>query len=167
MAGARQIFPQNRLALFVNTADGIPLAEALARADANIATLRPPGVSHLDAMLSELAGRAAEAPSHHVVEQLYWQANELAGVAASFGLPSLGRAAHSLCELLDRLGDGGWNAAAVQVHLEALRLLRGEDQGAISTEAVAAVLKGLDRVVNRLVKRVAKPTRKAQAETSS
>ena len=150
MSLVRRLSIPNRLAQFVNTADGMPLAEALARADANLEMIRPPSVEHIDALLAELGAKAADKPSPAEVERLYRVANELAGLGGVFGLGALGRAAYSLCELLDGLRVSGWNAAAVTVHLEGLRLLRHEDSGAVPPEAIAAVLAGLDKVVARI-----------------
>ena len=151
MSLVRRISTPNRLAQFVNTADGVPLAEALARADANLEEIRPPSVAHIDALLAALPARASAEPHAGEVEGLYGTAKELAGLAGVFGLEALGRAAYSLCELLDiQRAGGGWSAAAVTVHLEGLRLLRQEDSGALTPEAISAVLAGLDKVVARV-----------------
>ena len=147
MSMVKRFAPPNRLAHFVNTADGITLAEALARADANLDEIRPPSLERIDEALAELGAKAPPHPSSAQVERIYGLANELAGTAGVFGLTGLGRAAYSLCELLDGMkGPGGWNAGAVTVHLDGLRLLRAEDGGALPPEAVAAVLTGLDKV---------------------
>jgi chemotaxis protein histidine kinase CheA len=151
MTTVRRYTTPNRLAHFVNTADGITLADALARADANLEEIRPPSLQRIDEALAELGAKAPAAPTPAEVDRLYRLANELAGTAAVFGLTGLGRAAYSLCELLDVLKSApAWNAAAVTVHLEGLRLLRGEDSGALTPEAIAAVLAGLDKVVARV-----------------
>ncbi len=146
----RRISHPNRLANFVNTADGITPAEALARAEANIAEIKPPGLDRIDTLLRDLGARAPADPTANQVQELYQASNELAGIAAVFGLPALGRAAYSLCELLDVLGGPSrWNAAAVSVHLEGMRLLRQEDSGAAPPEVIARVLDGLTAVVGR------------------
>ena len=150
MSLVRRISHPNRLTHFVNTADGIPLAEAIAAAESKVAEIKPPGLVHIDALMAELGAKAPADPSEVQVERLYRLANELAGLGAVFGLPALGRAAYSLCELLDVLGgSGSWNAAAVGVHLEGLRLLRQEGMGELPPEAISAVLGGLDQVVAR------------------
>ncbi len=150
MSLVRRINHPNRLTHFVNTADGIPLADAIAAGEAKLAEIKPPGLVYIDAVLAELDAKAPAQASEAQVERLYRIANELAGVGAVFGLPALGRAAYSLCELLDALRTGGsWNAAAVGVHLDGLRLLRQEDAGTLTPEAIEAVLAGLDQVVGR------------------
>jgi chemotaxis protein histidine kinase CheA len=151
MSTVRRYTTPNRLAHFVNTADGITLAEALARADAKLEEIRPPSLERIDEALAELGAKAPAAPSAPEVDRLYRLANELAGTAGVFGLAGLGRAAYSLCELLDVLKTAAsWNAAAVTVHLEGLRLLRGADEAAMPPEATAAILAGLDKVVARV-----------------
>ena len=151
MSFVRRTSHPNRLANFVNTPDGIPLAEALARAEAKLEEIRPPTVERIDQVLEELGAKAPPSPSASEINAIYRAANEIAGTAGVFGLPALGRAAYSLCELVDGLRTTGtWNAAAVTVHLEGLRLLRGEDSGALPPEAIAAVLAGLDKVVFRV-----------------
>ena len=150
MSLVRRISHPNRLTHFVNTPDGIPLADAIAAADAKLAEIKPPGLVHIDAVMAELEAKAPANPSEVQVERLYRIANELAGVGAVFGLPALGHAAYSLCELLDVLRhSGSWNAAAVGVHLDGLRLLRQEDAGLLTPAAIATVLTGLDQVVAR------------------
>ena len=150
MSLVRRSSHPNRLTHFVNTADGIPLAEAIAAADAKLVDIKPPGLVHIDAVMAELDANAPTKPSAAEIERLYRIANELAGVGAVFGLPALGRAAYSLCELLDALRTReSWNAAAVGVHLDGLRLLRQEDAGTLTPEAITAVLAGLDQVVAR------------------
>jgi hypothetical protein len=151
MSTVRRHAVPNRLAHFVNTADGITLAEALARADAKLEEIRPPSLERIDEALAALGVRAPATPEPVEVDRLYRLANELAGTAGVFGLAGLGRAAYSLCELLDaQRGAAAWNAAAVTVHLEGMRLLRAEDSGALAPPAVAAVLAGLDKVVARV-----------------
>jgi hypothetical protein len=151
MSTVRRHVVPNRLAHFVNTADGITLAEALARADAKLEEIRPPSLERIDEILAELGAKAPGEPAPGEVERVYRLANELAGTAGVFGLAGLGRAAFSLCELLDAYRGGApWGAAAVTVHLDGLRLLRGESSGALPPAAVAAVLAGLDKVVARV-----------------
>jgi hypothetical protein len=151
MSTVRRYITPNRLTHFVNTADGIPLAEAIARAEANVAEIKPPSVEHIDALLAELGPKPPTAPAPAEVDRLYRIANELAGICGLFDLPSVGKAAYSLCELLDFLRTAGsWNTAAVAVHLDGLRLLRQEDTGALPPQAAATVLAGLDQVVQRI-----------------
>ena len=150
MSLVRRISHPNRLTHFVNTADGIPMGEAIAAAEGKLAEIKPPGLVHIDAVMAELDAKAPVRPSAAEVERLYRIANELAGVGMVFGLPALGRAAYSLCELLDALrSNEAWNAAAVSVHLDGLRLLHQEDAGVLTPEAIEAVLAGLDQVVAR------------------
>ena len=139
----------NRLAHFINTADGVTLPEALAQAEANLQAIRPPGLERIDEVLAELSCWSSAQPSPSDVERLYRLANELAGTAGVFGLPTLGRAAYSLCELLDRVQVRGWNTAAVNVHLNGLRLLRGEGDGSLDAQAAMQVLSGLEQVTGR------------------
>lgn len=133
-----------RIAAMINRASGVTEAEALARASARIEGLRAESLAALDVALeaAEQAGRADPAD----LDGLYDRASEVVELAGLYGLTGLGRAAYSLCDLADTLRAGGrTNAAAVAVHLEALRLLRHAD------DAVAApILDGLKAVAARV-----------------
>jgi hypothetical protein len=150
MSFVKRFTTPNRLAHFVNTPDGIPLAEAIARAEANVAEIKPPSLDYIDELLAELGAKAPTDPSLAEMDRIYRIANELAGLGGLFDLASLGRAAYSLCDLVDGFRTAGaWNAPAVTVHLEGLRLLRQEDSGAMHPEVARSVLAGLDQVVAR------------------
>jgi hypothetical protein len=150
MSMVRRFVTPNRLTRFVNTPDGIPLAEAIARAEANVAEIKPPSLDYIDELLAEIGPKAPANPSLAEMDRLYTIANELAGIGGLFDLAGLGRAAYSLCELVDSFRSvGTWNAAAVTVHFEGLRLLRQEETGALPPEAIRSILAGLDRVVTR------------------
>ena len=68
-----------------------------------------------------------------------------------FGLPELGHAAFSLCELLDRLkSKRTWNWPAVQVHLHGLLILADPDK--TPPEGRQTVVDGLRQVSQRAAK---------------
>ena len=77
-----------------------------------------------------------------------WAAVRLIGLPNLCGLDALENAAHSLCDLLDRLiTTGKWDRDGVEVHIKAHRLLRS-----LPPEAAAAaepILDGLRKVRER------------------
>ncbi|MGZ5984612.1 MAG: hypothetical protein ACXWK7_06720, partial [Caulobacteraceae bacterium] len=73
---------------------------------------------------------------------------EVLDIAGLFGLPELGQAAFSLCELLDRLKSRKvWNWPAVQVHLQGLLVLADPDK--IPPDGRQTVVDGLRQVCQR------------------
>ena len=63
------------------------------------------------------------------------------GLAGSCGLDDVGKAAFSLCELVDRYGTDRWDTMFVAVHLNAISGLR--DNGG-TPQSRAAILDGLN-----------------------
>ncbi|MGZ5983546.1 MAG: chemotaxis protein CheE, partial [Caulobacteraceae bacterium] len=113
--------PENRLAKVVFLPGGKTIAQALEEAQANLDDIRAESLDLLRAKLEEIQaiGRKAKtAPVAADLATLYALSGEVLDIAGLFGLPELGQAAFSLCELLDRLKSRKvWNWPAVQVHL--------------------------------------------------
>ncbi len=154
MSKIRYFFRDNPLTRMIRSSGGVRLDEAVARAEANLETIRQDCIAAIDtdiARLERLLDKVVQRPETTVLVDAYQRSNAVAGVAGSCGMAELGEAAFSLCDLLDRLRTaGGWNADAVAVHLNTIRLLRvmaGKGGGA----AERAVLEGLHAVATRVV----------------
>lgn len=137
----------NRLARVVSMPGGKRLIDAIADADANLLTIEEPCLEALDATLARIRLVASQdAPDDDALEDIYQRANEALGLAGLFGLPDLGKAAYSLCELIDSRAEGkGCSPQALAVHVDSLRLLRAGD--AIPAAERDKILAGLSAVV--------------------
>jgi len=148
MSAVMRVPWENRLAKLIRKPGGVKLNEAVRQAEENLKSVQDSCLEALDGYLAEIERLHVEGgskPSEAAKESIYQLANDIHGMAGVFGLGDLGDAAFSLCELVDRLRAAGrWNAASVEVHLSALRLLRlpGGDHG--------DMIEGLRRVVARV-----------------
>ena len=128
MANAMFIQWQNPLTALTARPGGVRVGAALEKADQNLALIRDDCVASLDQLLAELL--TLDSPNHpgsseDARKETYRIANEIHGMAGVFGLPELGEAAYSLCDLVDRLATlERWHQPSVDVHLAALQLLR-------------------------------------------
>ena len=124
--------PENRLAKVIWVPGGKTIAQALDDAQSNLEEIRQESLGVLRAKLEDIQalGRKSETtPSEANVQALYVLSSEVLDIAGLFGLPELGQAAFSLCELLDRLRSRkAWNWPAVQVHLHGLLVLADPEQ---------------------------------------
>lgn len=143
----RFFYPENPLAKLLEGPGGIAVNHAVARAETNLGAARDDYVADVDrnlARLEALLPPSARPPAPDAASEAYLRANEVAGIAGVGGLDAVGKAAFSLCELLDRMNASGrWNGEAVSVHMAAIKLLRGMS----GKSGEAAVLKGLRQVV--------------------
>ena len=153
MSAVKRIRVKNRLAAVIRTPGGKTVAEAVAGAEAQLDAIKGDCLAAVDSMLAtmnEIAIVLKSAPDPDGISDLYDLSNELIGVAGIAGHPSVGDAAFSFCELLDRfIETGGWNYAAVAVHMNGLKLLRtmGDQLGESERDQV---LDGLRAVVRRI-----------------
>jgi hypothetical protein len=147
MTTARFTVPKHRLTEQLKTPGGLPVAEAVASAQANLTELKPQCVGELRTLL-ETAEKlfAGLGPDYDEagVRSLYDAAVRGIGLGELCGAGSVDVALHSLCDLLDHLSTTQrFDAEAVGVHLRAWRLL-------ITTElppaGAQAVLAGLTKV---------------------
>lgn len=154
MSTVRKFRVKTRLSTMALRNGGITAQEAIKRADSALEELKPPSKADIDAAIAELearfVGSRPEAGGAHA-ELLYAVSARIIDV--SFCLPNSGidRAARALCDLVDlSMERGVWDQQAVDVHIEALRMLRlmGENVAAAQREAV---LSGLDRVLKKRV----------------
>lgn len=134
-----------RLATLLGKRGGLTEDQAVSAAEEKLEAIRGSGLAAVDDMLGRL--QAALAPANQADEaareQMYRIADSLVGVGAAVGLPALSDAAYSLCELLDGLAEQQrWNAMAVGVHVNSMKLLRAAS-AAKDAEARRTVLEGL------------------------
>lgn len=130
---------------------GTTVAEAVQRAETNLEGLQEAGWVQLDdglAAMDKIFARYGDRFDGDLIAEHYGEAVRLIGLPSLCGLDALENAAHSLCDLLDRLSTTGrWDRDGVQVHIQALRLLRNLPPGA---DGVAEpVLDGLRKVRER------------------
>jgi hypothetical protein len=144
--------PENRLGKAVFLPGGKTIAQALDDAQANLDEMRGESLDLLRAKLDEIQALGAKNqtnPKAADLEALYGLSGEVLDIAGLFGLPELGQAAFSLCELLDRLKSRkAWNWPAVQVHLHGLLVLADTEK--TPPEGRASVVDGLRQVCQRV-----------------
>jgi hypothetical protein len=144
----RHIPVANRLAKLIHIPGGKRLSEAIADAQANVGAIKPDCVQAIDEALAEvtLLMKPASSPDASTLERLYDLGNHINGMAGHFGLEDMGKAAYSLCELIDASQEnGGAERSAIMVHVESLMLLRQpEGLGEVGRKAM---LEGLTKVV--------------------
>ena len=150
MSGVRYVVPKNRLTELLREPGGLPVAEALERAQANLETLRPSCREELLALLGvaeaayENLGTQSDAAG---LSELYNLAVRGIGAGAVSGSPGVDEGLTSLCDLLDAmLSRGAYDREAIGVNLQAWRLLMTPD---LPDEGARAILQGLRKVSAR------------------
>ncbi|MDP1874270.1 hypothetical protein [Phenylobacterium sp.] len=151
MSSVRIHRPKYALAAMLRKPGGTTVAEAVVRAETNLEGLQEAAWLQLDSGLAQmeaLFARYGDVFDGDLIAEHYRLAVSLIGLPSLCDLDALENAAHSLCDLLDRLATTGrWDRGGVQVHVQALRLLRSLPAGA---DAVAEpVLDGLRKVRER------------------
>jgi hypothetical protein len=147
---ARLIKIENRLAKVVGQPGGKTVADAVRSAEARVESLRESNLAVLDVKVADLV-RLATGPRREAtaeaLDDVYDLANQVFGLAATYGLAARAEAAYSLCDLVDGFrGGGAVNWAAIDVHIDGLRLL-----GGVQAEGAEVILAGLRRVRARLL----------------
>jgi hypothetical protein len=150
MSSVRFVFPKPRLAQLLKMPGGIPVAEALERAQANLEEIKPTCSAELTALL-ELTEVAYGALSDNFddvgLERLYAVAVRGVGGGRVCGVPGVDVALTSLCDLLDYLRtQKRYDREAIGVHIRAWRLLMTLD---LPAEGQDAILDGLKQVSRR------------------
>ena len=145
----RKFRPPNRLANMIKERGGILAKDAIVAAEAGVETLREASLAALDETIAEIDrrfGKGVEGRESESFEGLYLLSSRIIDVGHFVSDVGIDKAAVSLCSLADSLAEAGaWRWDAVDVHLNALRLLR-----AMGTELAAAereaMLEGLYQV---------------------
>ena len=147
MSAVRFIPNMSRLAKAMTGPGGKLVSEAIDDADAGLKLLTPPGVGAIDSALDAiLATVAAPGPlTAEMRETVYREVNHINATGALFGLAGMGKAAWSLCEVIDLLEtDLPSGRPAIDAHVRSLRILRsGELLPAAEGEALLAGLASL------------------------
>ena len=150
MSSVRFVFPKHRLAELLASPGGLPVVEALERAQANLETIRPTCRAELLALL-ELAeasyGQLGTTFDDAGMAELYSLAVRGIGAGSVCGAPAVDEALTSLCDLLDHLRTQQlYDRDAIGVNVRAWRLLATMD---LPKEGADAVLQGLRKVSQR------------------
>jgi hypothetical protein len=140
------------LASCIGTPDGITAEQAENYAALKLEMLRELSLAEIDNAIDCISGYLRllklAVPPPAVEAELHRLSCEIAGIAGSFGHGALGEAAYSLCKLIDeRSARGQWDRIAVDVHFDAMRLLRHPES--ISEAGQEHLLKGLRLVAGR------------------
>jgi hypothetical protein len=148
------IRPPNRLRAAMAASGGFSVREAVRRSEAAVDTLRDPCLESIDATLAEIelrfgpkaAGRDAED-----YDTLYGLATRIIDVSLVVRHSGLDDASRALCELADLSSEiGRWDWPSVEVHIEALKMLRAAGE-AMTKDQRNAVIQGLVKVTRKRV----------------
>ena len=147
MTTARFTVPKHRLDQQLKKPGGVPVAEAIEAAQANLSQLKPQCIGELHTLLvaaETVFAKLGSAYDDDGVSQLYDSAVRGIGLGDVCGAGSVDVALHSLCDLLDHLKTHQrYDAEAVGVHLRAWRLLISTE---LPPQGAQAVLAGLNKV---------------------
>ena len=147
MSNVRFVFPKPRLNELLRAPGGVPVAEALARCEANLDAIKPSCMAELLALLelseARLAAMGAELDDEGMGD-LYSIAVRGIGAGKVCGVPAVDDALVSLCDLLDFLRtQARYDRDAIAVHSRAWRLLSTPN---LPAAASAEILSGLMKV---------------------
>lgn len=150
MTSVRFVFPKPRLNELLRTPGGLPVAEALERAQANLEAIKPTCTAELLALLELCEAAYATLDGDYdepAVTQLYSLAVKGIGAGEICGMPAVDVALTSFCDLLDHLRTlRRYDHDAVGVHVRAWRLLATAD---LPPAGAQQVLDGLFKVSSR------------------
>ena len=142
---------KSNLATKIGSAGGISVGTALARARANLETMREQALTVIDASITALETVPAPTGPEDMSarrEQAYREATSLIDAAGPFELFDLCRAAAGLCDLIGALDpEQPFDWRIVTVHARSLRLLQTLPPEAAPERA--HILESLNEVVQR------------------
>jgi hypothetical protein len=142
---------KSNLATMIGSAGGISVGTALARARANLETMREQALTVIDASITALETVPAPTGPEDMSarrEQAYREATRLIDAAGPFELFDLCRAAAGLCDLIGALDpEQPFDWRIVTVHARSLRLLQTLPPEAAPERA--HILESLNEVVQR------------------
>jgi hypothetical protein len=161
MTSVRFVFPKPRLNELLRMPGGLPVAEALERAQKNLEAIKPTCIAELSALL-ELCEASywnlKDAYDEPAVTELYSLAVKGIGAGEVCGVPPVDVALTSFCDLLDHLRSlKRYDHDAVGVHVRAWRLLM--------TAGLPAA--GADQILDGLLKVSRRYAAEARAATSA
>lgn len=147
MTNVRFVFPKPRLNELLRAPGGVPVAEALARCEENLETIRPSCMAEMLALLELAEARIAamgQAFDDAALNDLYAVVVQGIGAGKVCGVATVDDALVSLCDLLDFLRtQGRYDREAIAVHVRAWRLLSAPE---LPEAAAREVLAGLMKV---------------------
>jgi len=151
---ARKFRVRSRLATLAFQPGGIMANQALKQAEAALEPLRGPGLAAIDAAIGEIDARygpTAAGRANEPFEDLYRLCASIIDMGLFVPGSGLDDAARSFCGLVDLSHELDlWAWDAIDVHIEALRLLR--TVGAAMSEAQRrSILDGLIQVTRKRV----------------
>ena len=142
---------KSNLAKMIDSAGGVSVGAALARARANIEALRGRAMAIVDVQISALETTPESVGPEHTparLQQVYRDATALIDAAGPFELHDLCEAAGGLCDLIGAVRPGEtFDWRIVSVHARSLRLLHNLPDEAV--EERARILQGLSEVIER------------------
>lgn len=146
MTGARLVTVKSGLARQLSRPGGRSLADAERLADEALQTHRTDAFDELGRLVAQLeTACTTRSPEDRV--RAYALGASIVDLAGFFDTGPFYDAAYSLCDLIDRSRDSPlWSWDAVQVHVQALRLLHLAGLGNAGPDA-AGLVAGLRRVV--------------------
>ena len=153
MSVVRKFRAPNRLSMLVKASGGVMAKDALEAAEAALEPLRAESLGVLDAALVEIESRfgktAAATRASGAYQDLYTLALRIIDVSGFLPGSCVDQAAISFCALVDNCAEANaWRWDAIDVHINALRLLRTAD---LSPEQRRAVIDGLNKVSQRRI----------------
>jgi hypothetical protein len=149
MSVARFFHPETMLRKKIIAPGGKRVSEAVADAEAGIASLGDRCLTQVDAALVRIRDSANSMLKTGDLEAVYRDAREIAGLGSLCGLPDLGVAARSLCGVLDHAQNGGrLTGEHLRIYTDLMRNLRQPQQ--FSAEERALVLDKLSVMATKL-----------------
>lgn len=151
MTAVRFVFPKPRLNELLRSPGGLPVAEALERAQQNLEAIKPTCVAELLALLELCEASAGNLKEDDqdtaAVAELYALAVKGIGAGEVCSVPAVDVALTSFCDLLDHLRTlKRFDREAVGVHVRAWRLLMTPD---LPKAGADQILDGLLKVSRR------------------
>ena len=136
------------LAGLIHQPGGLTVKEAVQAAEAGMDELKPYAAAEIGKLVRDLLAVGAAslttkdlATRSTMLQDLYRLSNTIVGVAAPFGWKGLGVIAYSLCDLVDRLRSAGrWNAPALRIHLDGMRLMHETPREEAEVDAMRLAL---------------------------
>ena len=151
MSVVRKFRAPNRLSMLVKASGGVMAKDALEAAEAALEPLRAESLAVLDAALAEIEARfgkaAAATRGSGAYQDLYTLALRIIDVSGFLPGSCVDQAAISFCAMVDNCAEAkAWRWDAIDVHINALRLLR---TAGLNSDQRRAVIDGLNKVSQR------------------
>ncbi|WP_426011001.1 chemotaxis protein CheE [Caulobacter sp. DWR2-3-1b2] len=148
MSVVRKFRAPNRLSMLIKAAGGPMAQDALKAAETALEPLRAESMAVLDAALAEIDARygkpAAATRAGETFQDLYVLALRIIDVSGFLPGSCVDQAALSFCALVDNcIEANAWRWDAIDVHINALRLLR---TAGLTADQRQAVIAGLNKV---------------------